>query len=69
MRRLLIRALLLAGLALATWGLFRTVPALLGADPGYVARTLYLVLLWGFLWAGCAFGLVRSFWPAGPPRG
>lgn len=62
MRRLSMRAVLIGGLLLATWGLIRTVPTLLDAEAGYVARALYIVLLWMFLWVGSAFALVRSLW-------
>ncbi|MGD2114566.1 MAG: hypothetical protein PVG07_05930 [Acidobacteriota bacterium] len=61
MGRLLIRILLVLGLALATWGLVITVPPLLGAEPGYLARSLYLVIVWGLIWISCLVVLVRSF--------
>jgi len=61
MPRTLNRILLAGGIALATWGLTRTVPALLGAEPGYFGRPLYLVTVWTFIWVVCLVALVRSF--------
>jgi len=61
MPRSLLRILLLAALALATWGLWVTVPRLLDAHADYVARALYVVIVWAFIWVATAIVLVRSF--------
>ena len=56
----LLQALALtAALALAAWGLARTLPDLPTAAPGYLARDLLPVILWGLLAIGCLAGLVR----------
>ena len=52
------RALLLvAGLALAAWGLTVTVPHLGDPDPGYLAKALYPVLVWSIVGVACLAGL------------
>lgn len=61
MRRALLRIALLMGLGAATWGLAVTAPPLLEADPGYLARSLYLVIVWGLIWISCLVVLVWSF--------
>ena len=59
-RRPVLRALALAaGLALATWGLARTVPGLATAAPGYLARDLLPVLLWALLSIACLLGVLH----------
>ncbi|HUP42631.1 MAG TPA: hypothetical protein VM599_05410 [Thermoanaerobaculia bacterium] len=50
---------LAAGLALAAWGLALTLPRLPTATPGYLARDLLPVILWGLLAIACLAGLVR----------
>jgi len=61
MGRIVMRLLLIAALGLSTWGLFVTVPALLHAEPSYVSRPLYVVMMWSFIWIATAVVLVRSF--------
>lgn len=56
---LLAAAGLTAGLALAAWGLALTLPRLSTATPGYLARDLLPVLLWGLVAIACLVGLVR----------
>jgi hypothetical protein len=56
---LLAAAGLTAGLALAAWGLALTLPRLSTAAPGYLAKDLLPVILWGLLAVGCLTGLVR----------
>jgi hypothetical protein len=50
---------LTAGLALAAWGLALTLPRLSTATPGYLAKDLLPVILWGLLAVGCLAGLLR----------
>jgi len=58
----LVQALALtAGLALAAWGLARTLPDLATATPGYLARDLLPVLLWVLLAIATLLGLLRLF--------
>jgi hypothetical protein len=49
--------LLLFGLALAAWGLTVTVPHATDAPIGYLAKSLYPVLIWSILGAACLVGL------------
>ncbi len=52
------RALLLVlGLAVAAWGLTATLPHLSEAGPGYLAKSLYPVLIWSILGVACLVGL------------
>ena len=61
-RRPVFQALALtAGLALAAWGLARTLPDLPTAAPGYLARDLLPVLLWALLAIATLLGLLRLF--------
>jgi hypothetical protein len=54
------RALLLVlGLALSAWGLTVTVPHLADAQPGYMAKSLYPVLMWSILAVACLVGLAN----------
>ena len=50
--------LLIAVLALAAWGLTVTLPHLGEAEPGYLAKGLYPVLVWSVLAVACVAGLV-----------
>ncbi len=59
MKRALTAVLLLLALAVASWGLAVSVPALAGTVAGYVTRDLYLVLAWSAIWIACAVALVR----------
>jgi hypothetical protein len=59
MKQTLTAALLLLGLAVASWGLTVAVPALARTVAGYVTRDLYLVLAWSAIWIACAVGLFR----------
>jgi len=60
MGRAVTRFLLLVALALSTWGLFVTVPALVHAEASYVSRPLYVVMMWSFIWIASAVVLVRN---------
>lgn len=52
------RALLLvAGLAIAAWGLTVTLPHLGAGGPGYLAKSLYPVLIWSLLGVACLAGI------------
>lgn len=53
------RALLLVlGLALAAWGLAVTLPHATEGGPGYLAKSLYPVLIWSIVGVACLVGLV-----------
>jgi hypothetical protein len=58
-RPLLLALGLTAGFALSAWGLARTLPQLATAAPGFQARGLLPVLLWGLVAIACLAGLVR----------
>lgn len=52
------RALLLVvGLAVAAWGLTVTLPHVAEGGPGYLAKSLYPVLIWSLLGVACLAGL------------
>jgi len=50
-------ALLVCGLALAAWGLAVTLPHATEAPVGYLAKSLYPVLIWSILGVACLVGL------------